>query len=486
MKEAMEDQKKEESFESMLAEHEAKSEKLQPGQKVKGQIISIAGDDVFVDIGLKLDGIMDRKELLDVNGNFSANAGDQVEAFVIDVSSQGARLSKSMSGSGVAALEEAMHAAIPVTGKITETCKGGYHVNVLGKTAFCPGSQMEFSASGNNDEFVGTEKQFLIIRVENNGRNIVVSRRALLDKERNENLSKFADSVKAGDIVEAKITRIVPFGAFAELMPGIEGMIHISELSWSRADKPEEIVNVGDMVNVKVLNIGADDKGRQRISLSIKQAHDDPWSTVSANFKTDETVDGIVRRIAPFGAFIEIAPGIEGLAHISELSWDKRVHKVEDVLKPGEKVKVKIKEINPDAKKISLSVRDALGDPWADAPQQFAPDTIVEGIIESKGPHGYFITLAPGITGLLPQSNIKNSAKNQEILKLGAGDAIKLKVQTLDSAARRISLIPVEPDNLKPEEDKSWREHTKSAPANQNLGILGQALQAAFQKKKQG
>lgn len=480
----MEEQKEEKSFESMLAEHEARADKLEPGQKVSGQIISISGDDVFVDIGLKLDGIMDRKELLDAHGEQTKGPGDTVEAFVTSVTSQGARLSRSMSGSGIAALEDAMAAGIPVEGKVIATCKGGYQVNVLGRRAFCPGSQMEYSQSGDNEEFVGREMPFLITRIEGSGKNIVVSRRALVERERSENMAAFLDKVKPGDIVEGVVTRLAPFGAFIELAPSIEGMAHLSELSWARPAKPEDAVSVGEKVAVKVLEMKTDDKGRQRISLSIRQAAEDPWNSVETRFKPGEIVEGTVTRFAPFGAFVELAPGIEGLAHISELSWEKRVHKPEDVLKIGEKTHVKIRELNPQTRRISLSIRDAKGDPWLDAVEKFPQGAVVTGVVESKSPYGIFVNLAPGVTALLPQSALKNAASASELNKLEPGNELTAKVQKLDSAQRRISLMPLE--NEKPVEDKNWREHSRTVQEAPSLGALGQALQDALKKRKQG
>lgn len=476
-----------EDFAALLAAHdEASSGHAQPGQKISGTVIAITGENVFIDVGLKEDGIMDRKDLLDADGKEIAGPGDTVEAWVVAATPQGIVLSRSMSGSGVAALEEARDSGVPVEGRVSGTCKGGYLVEVLGKTAFCPGSQMD-ATFGDADTPVGRTLQFLVTRVENRGRNIVVSRRALLDRERRENLDKLLESLKEGDMVEGRVTRLAPFGAFVELAPAVEGMIHLSELSWSRVGAADEAVSVGDLVRAKVLGISTNDKGQTRISLSRKQAEGDPWLEAPARLETGSIVQGKVRRLAPFGAFVELLPGVEGLIHISEMSWARRVNKPEDVLSVGDEVSVKIKDVNPGTRRIALSLRDAEGDPWQDAEQRFPVGATITGTVESRSQYGLFICLAPGITGLLPAGVIKSSRK-PELAKLDKGDSVSLVVQNIDSGARRISLAPEGFETRTEAADGagakgaggSWKQHTVvGAPV---MGIMAQALQEAMQK----
>lgn len=475
-----------EDFASMLAAHDVQSQRIQPGQKISGAIITINGDNAFIDIGLKEDGIMEVKDLQNAQGEISAKPGDVVEAFVVSVSPQGVRLSRSMSGSGLAALEEARDAGIPVEGRVTGACKGGYIVDVMGQRAFCPGSQMEPSPTGGNEDNIGRSMEFLITRLESRGRNIVVSRRALLDRERKENLEKLLDTLAVGDTVEGRVSRFAPFGAFIELAPGIEGMIHISELGWSRVGSPDELVSIGDEVRAKVLSIAQNDKGQTRIALSRKQAQGDPWDGIGDRLEVGAVVGGKVRRLAPFGAFVEILPGIEGLVHISEMSWTKRVTNAEEVLTPGEEVSVKIREINPEAKKISLSLREAEGDPWQDAAERFNAGQVVTGTVESYGPHGLFVDLAPGITGLLPQGALKNTRNSTNYTKLKKGDSVEVVIRSVDSGQRRISLMPKDANDVQSADDTSWKAHASAKPAStgKDLGVMAQALRDAFQKKK--
>lgn len=470
------------SFEELLAQHEAGVKKLQPGEKVTGTIIAIDADSVFVDVGLKQDGVLDRAEILDADGTEKVVPGDTLEAWVTSVSPQGIRLSRSMTGSGAAALEAAKDAGIPVEGRVKGACKGGYEVEVLGKNAFCPGSQME--NFGPDSDPVGRQLQFLVTRIENHGRNIVVSRRALLERERKENLDKLLTSINIGDMAEGRVSRLAPYGAFVELAPQVEGLVHISELGWSRVSAPDEAVSIGDPVKVKILGIDKDDKGQTRISLSIKQAAGDPWEGIGERFKDGDITNGIVRRLAPFGAFIEIAPGIEGLAHISEFSWEKRITKPEEMLAPGDAVSVKIREINPETRKISLSLRDAAGDPWQTAAEDFAQGSIVKGVIESRSQHGLFIRLAPGITGLLPQAAIARNASAAKQIKQEAGEEIEVMIRSIDPAARRIGLLIPEADTKASDREENWRKYAPQAPKGSGgLDIMAQAFARAIHKK---
>lgn len=474
----MEKPEQEESFADMLAQHEAQTNKLQTGQKVTGTVIAIAGDSVFVDLGIKQDAVMDRSEIVDAEGNDTVKEGDKVEAWIVSLSSQGPRLSRSMIGSGVAALEEARDAGVPVDGRVRQICKGGYQVDLLGKTAFCPGSQMEIFPGQTPEDIVGKQMQFLITRVENHGRNIVVSRRALIERERLESLDKLLASLNIGDTVEGKISRIVPFGAFVELAPAVEGLVHISELSWSHLDNPDEAVSIGDAVRVKVTSIGKDEKGQTRIGLSCKQAQGDPWDDVLDRFAPGDSVQGKVKRIAPFGAFVEIAPGIEGLVHLSEFSWEKRITKPEDFLAVGDQVNVKIKDIRPEARRISLSIRDAQGDPWDNAAENFPVGAKVIGKVESNGPHGLFISVAPGITGLLPKSAMAGASA---LAKLAPGAELEVTISSLDLAARRMGLGVGQAGDADVPQEKDWRSHAKVE--SKDMGIMAQALRKALKNK---
>jgi small subunit ribosomal protein S1 len=328
------------------------------------------------------------------------------------------------------------------------------------------------------ETYVGQTFQFLIKRIEENGRNIVVSRRELLQKEQEKAQKEFFENLNEDTVLTGRVTRLMPYGAFVELIPGLEGMVHISELSWSRLEKPEEEVKPGDEVRIRILKISKGEKPDQKkISLSMKQVSQNPWETVSARFQEGTKVQGKVTRCMKFGAFVEIESGVEGLVHISEMSYTKRVLHPEDEVKPGQSVWVMIKEIDMANKRISLSIRDAVGDPWAEVQEKFSPGQTVQGTLEKKESFGYFVNLEPGITGLLPISKIKASENAPAIERAKVGDEITVVIENIQVAQRKISLGT---GNAKVEED--WRKFTSKA--NSSLGSLGEQLQKALKQKQ--
>ena len=495
-------QPEEENFAAMFEASQEENSQVRPqvGQKVTGKVIDLTDDSVFVNIGAKIDGVMDRKDWVDSDGAINLAVGDSVEAYVTRANSNEIVLSRSMGGTGMAAIEQAKESGVPVDGRVIESCKGGYHVEVLGKTAFCPGSQM---APGNAESLIGTTVQFIITRVESRGRNIVVSHRALADRIREASLAKLLEDVQEGDIIEGKVTRLAPFGAFVELVPGVEGMVHLSELSWSRIMKADEVVNTGDTVQAKILKIskekGRDGNDHTRISLSIKAALGNPWDDVENNLpKAGTIVEGKVMRLAPFGAFVEVCPGIEGLVHLSEMSWTKRVNRPDEVVKPGDMVQVKIKEINAESHRVSLSLREAQDDPWADVETRFPAGSTVQGTVESQSKFGLFVCLAPGVTGLLPEAIMRATKTAAQFQKLEKDAPVTLEVQRVDPVARRITLVPeggVPADQPrekkeggerkgKKNEDQSWRQHQKSEDSSSDGTLMAQALQKAMQNKQ--
>ena len=480
------------SFADMLKEQEAEQSSnasLEPGQRVRVRIVAVTADTVFVSTGSKVDGIVDRAEL-EVDGELPYKVDDYIELYVVTANAQEVKLSKIISGSGsLAALEQAKDAGLPVEGKVTAEVKGGFAIEIMKRRAFCPSSQLEMRPVDDPKLYIGKILPFAITKLEKGGRNIVVSRRVLLEREQAENRTALLETIHEGDILEATVTRLAPFGAFVELAPNVEGMIHISELSWARIAQADEAVSIGDRVRVKVLSIGKDEKN-SRISLSIKQVTEDPWKEAASRLNAGDVVSGKVLRCAPFGAFIEVLPGIEGLAHISELSFEKRVLKAEDVLAAGDIVSVKIKELDVEKRRISLSVRDAAGNPWDTVMESFSEGLEVIGRIEKRAPFGIFITLAPGITGLLPFANIPAS-KRRDFDKLGAGEPAPVVIKEINALDRRISLGVIGADDegmatgkARKENNDDWKKHAPKATPTANFGSLGLALQAAAEKNK--
>jgi small subunit ribosomal protein S1 len=453
---------------------------------VRVRIIAITQDTIFVSTGSKVDGIVDREEM-EVDGSLPYAEGDILDLYVVNVSPQEVKLSRIIRGAGgLVALEEAKEAGLPVEGKITALVKGGYAVEIMKRRAFCPTSQVDLRPPDSPEALVGKLFPFLITRLEKNGRNIVLSRRSLLEREQAEHRDALLASIAVGDVTEAVITRLVPFGAFAELAPGVEGLIHLSEISWTRVAQANEALSPGDRVRAKILSLDTGAKG-VRVSLSIKQATEDPWKDAATRLIPGETLSGRVTRTTSFGAFVELLPGVEGLVHISELSFARRISKPEEIVTPGDTVSVKIKEADLDKRRISLSLRDAAGDPWETVSESFVLESEVTGTLERRAPFGLFITLAPGITGLLPNSALPAGASRKALDRLAPGDAVQTRIKEIDLKNRRISLAPAGETAGLAAEEKDWKHHAApSAPRTPALGSLGLALQAALQKKKPG
>jgi len=437
----------EEDFATLFESYQkVMNQDLQVGDKVRGKIISIGRDEVFVDAGTKIDGVVDKAELLDEQGEMPFGEGDSIELYAVSISESEIRLSKALSGiGGLNMLRDAYANETPIEGRVTQTCKGGVNVEILQHRAFCPVSQLDLVFVETTDNYVGQKYHFIITQLEDKGKNIVVSRKKLLKQEQEKDAEKFLEKLDVGSVFDGRVTRLVPYGAFVELAAGVEGMVHISELSWSRTQHPAEIVDSGDTITVKIIDIKAGDKpASKKIALSVKQVEADPWSTAGGRFNIGQKITGKVTNCVDFGAFVEIAPGIEGLVHISEMSYVKRVLKVEDVVSAGQTVSVMIKSFDPDKRRIGLSLRDAKGDPWLDVAEKYRPGQTVKGSIEKKENFGFFITLEPGVTGLLPKSNISKATQPGTIERLKEGDAVSVMVEKVQAADRKITLAPAD------------------------------------------
>jgi len=468
------------SFEELFESYGAKAgRELKQGDMVEGQIISIGRTSVYIDTGTKSDGVVEKAELLDEDGEFPFQINDKLKLYVVSLSESEVILSKAISGAGKATmLEDASYNHIPVEGRVTDVIKGGFNVDILGKRAFCPVSQMDVRYVETPEDYVGQVFQFLITRFEENGRNIVISRRDLLNEQIREEQLAFLAKVSEGDIVQGKVIKLMSYGAFIEIAPGVEGMAHISELSWSRVEKPDEIIQAGDIVPVKLLKIESKEGDSPKISLSMKQIDSNPWDNMGNSFSPGDQVSGKVIRLASFGAFVEIAPGVDGLVHISEMSHTRRVLRPEDVIQEGEQVQVVIKTIDMDSKRISLSIKDALGDPWTGVIAKYPLGSIQDGTLEKRETFGLFIRLEPGVTGLMPMSNIRNASSSSVYDKLKPGDSVQALVQEVDEDKRRITLAS--PDQKDPDNWKQFAQQQKE----KSLGTMENLFLEALKKKK--
>ncbi len=471
-----------ESFADMFESYMTEQKEVNVGDRISGEIIAIGDKNIFINTGTKTDGVVEKGELLDKDNELPYKKGDRLDLYVVAMSDGEIRLSKAISGAGMDhLLHDAYKTRIPVEGKVMETCKGGFRISIMNKPAFCPISQIDTQYVEVPDGYVGNTYEFLLTKFEDRGKNIIVSRRELLKQQQEAAKKEFFAHVQAGDIIDAVVKTIMPYGAFVEIYPGVEGLIHISELSWSRIGHPNELVKTGDPIKAKILDINKD---TGKISLSARQAAADPWLLVNQQFKNGDKTEGKVTRCMDFGAFVEIAPGIEGLVHISEMSYQKRISKASDVVAPNDIIPVMIKEIDMINKRISLSMKAVEGDPWMNIEQKYAVGQQVFGRIEKKESFGYFIQLEPGVTGMLPKSKINAAHNPADIEKLKIDDPIAVKIEEIKHRERKIALS-VEGDT------DDWKAFAKkeAPPASFGtsggaLGDLGQKLQSAMNSRK--
>ena len=369
-------------FGSLLADSfKNQPERLKVGTKIRGKILNIGAEDVFVTTGTRHDGTLSRRELLDAEGNLTYKVGDVVDVYITMVKGDNIRLSRNSTDRAMAEdLKQAYEHDMPIQGRIVEVCKGGVRVNLKGKMAFCPISQIDSKHVENAEEYVGSSFDFKITEISEGGKNIVVSRRKLLDASREVGTTSFLSETKDGDVVTGRVTRFETFGAFVELTPGVEGLVHISEIAWSRIGSPAEVLTLGETTQVKVLKREVLN-GRAKISLSIKQAterkeieravtagmepinaepkKDDPWQKLNVG----QVFQGIVTRKEPYGLFVQLEPGITGLLHVSRTHDAKDFHF--EKMRVNSQVSVQINEIRANERQISLSLPgDSADDEW--------------------------------------------------------------------------------------------------------------------------
>jgi small subunit ribosomal protein S1 len=324
------------------------------GEKVRGMVVAIDRSAIFVDIGARSEGIVDRAEFEDADGNLTVEEGQEVEAYYLGTENGEVRLATRFSAdSGDAGLYDAFEAGIPVEGRVESERTGGYEVKVGNETGFCPYSQIDMYRQ-EPTVYLGQKLLFKIIEYDEHGRNLVLSRRELLAEEKERQKQELQERLQVGDVVDGEVTKLMPFGAFVNL-GGVEGLIPISELAWSRTDNPEDVVRSGEAVKVLVKDI---DWERERISLSLRQAQGDPWMNITQRLIVGQQCQGRVTKLMPFGAFVELEPGVEGLVHISKLGAKRRVNHPKEVVNEGDVVGVTVERIDTEQRRISLTMED--------------------------------------------------------------------------------------------------------------------------------
>jgi small subunit ribosomal protein S1 len=365
-----------------------------PGQKVSGKVVSIREDSVFVDLGTKSEGIIEAAQLHDAEGNLTVNVGDKVDAIVASINAEtGMLVLKKRAGGGrghqevAIELRQAFQYGMPVEGLVTGINKGGAEVQIYGMRAFCPLSQLDLRYVENPQQFIGQTLKFRINRIEEGSRNrrpdVVLSRRAVLEEEAQTKASELRARLQVGATLKGKVTSVTAYGAFIDL-GGLEGLLHVSEMGFSRLTDPHEALKVGDEIEVQVIKLeqGKDEKRPERISLSRKSLEKDPWRDAAQKFTEGSIVTGKVVRLETFGAFIELASGLEGLVHVSELGAGRRVSHPREVVQAGQEVQVRVLGVDPNKRRISLSLALDREPVREEAPQ--TPETAAAGAQSSS------------------------------------------------------------------------------------------------------
>ena len=470
--------------------------RFRAGEQVPAVVVHVSAEsnDVLVDLGGHVTGILDKASAANAEGEIPTfRMGDEVRAYVIAANESEIRLSLSLSLSQQSGenLTMAWRNKLPVRGKVEKENKGGFDVIVLGKHAFCPVSQMDLRFVEAKTEYIGKEFEFLIEKVTEGGRNIVVSRAALLRQQAELKIREIEDRVsRQEDVVfEGTVTETRDYGAFVDI-GGIDGFVHVSEMSYARVGRAQDFLSRGERVRVKVLKTEIVD-GKRRISLSMKAAADDPWLTIGETLQIGSSAAGKVMRLEAFGAFVSVAPGIEGLIHISEMAWGKKVRHPNEVLKEGETVNVRIVDINTATRRIALSLKDKDSDPWKDIAAKFPIGHRCKGKVESLKSFGAIIAIAADLTGLLPISTMKKAWGETYRKRCSPPQEIEITVAAIDPAARKILLgLPeVESQDTDQADFREYvreqSEKTTTATVSQKgMGTFGALLAQKLGQKK--
>ena len=428
-----------ESFGSLLSQFEKThgGQSKTEGSQKDGIVISISSDSVFLDIGFKIEGVLSRGEF--ENNAQGVTVGDRFPVSVKGSNEEGyyalSRL-KIAQPTDWSSLEEAYAQKAAVAGTVTSIVKGGLTVDV-GVRAFMPASRSGTRDAADLEKLVGQEITCRIIKLDAAEEDVVIDRRVILEEQARQLEQERYAEVREGDIVSGLVRSLTSYGAFVDL-GGIDGLLHVSDIAWSRVNNPEEVLTVGQRLQVKVLKIDADSR---RISLGLKQLQPEPWDSAADRYQLGQRVNGTVKRLTDFGAFIEVEPGIEGLIHVSEMSWVKKVRKPADLLKLDDTVEAVILSINLAERRLSLGLKQALGDPWTVVPQKFPAGSVIEGPVTRLTKFGAFVQLAEGIEGLVHISEIsaeKRINHPQEALK--TGQIVRAQVLAIDLEKRQIKL----------------------------------------------
>ncbi|MBK7960558.1 MAG: 30S ribosomal protein S1 [Bdellovibrionales bacterium] len=433
-----------------LFEASVKDQDFKVGDVVSGNVVEVQTDYVLVDINYKSEGLIPINEFRVVDGVRDVKPGDQVEVLIDRIENENGMVVLSKDKADMLRawtdISKAAENEEVIEGTVVAKVKGGLSVDI-GVKAFLPGSQIDLRPVRNMDVYIGKKYKFKVIKFNKKRGNIVLSRRALLEEERESLKTQTLDAMKEGSIVQGIVKNITDYGAFIDL-GGMDGLLHITDMSWGRVKHPSEIINVGDDIQVKVLKY---DTEKERVSLGLKQMHADPWESVKMVYPIGAKLHGKIVSVAEYGAFVELGEGVEGLIHISEMSWTKRVKHASQLVNVGDEVHVVVLEVDTENRRISLGMKQLMANPWVELKESYAPGTIIEGEVKSVTDFGVFVGIEEGIDGLVHISDFSWTKRvNHPSEMFTKGQKIRAVVLGVDIDNERFSL------GLKQLENDPW------------------------------
>ena len=411
------------------------------GQVVNGVILKIEADEIIVDVGYKTEGVIPKAEFFDIAGELTVKLGDRVDVSIERMSDSNGRLRLSKRNVDKSRLwqnlEEVFTSGQPIKGRVTKKVNGGYRVEIGGVEAFLPASQVSLQKTSDSEEYIDKIYFFKIIKLDRGRSNVVLSRRPVLEFERDETRHKRIGELTPGDIIEGRVKSLVSYGAFVDLN-GVDGLLHIADIDWGRVNKVEDHLKVESQIKVMVLQV---DKEKGKISLGVKQMTSDPWTEAEKRYQTGQNVEVEITHFADYGIFIKTPDQLEGFCHITEISWSKKLKKPSEIFKLGDKKQAQIIDIDFEKRKINFSFKRLEKSPWENIAQRYPIGSNVTATITNITDFGLFLEIEDGLEGLLHQSDItwdKRAKAPQKEFK--AGQALSVKILGIDPEKKRISL----------------------------------------------
>jgi small subunit ribosomal protein S1 len=419
--------------------YEQSLQSVQLGEIVNGKVVQINNDVVMVDVGWKTEGYIPARELKDSEGNISLAVGDEVEVLVDRRDSDGNLILSRDKAVKIKIWDDVKNACehnTPIKGTIVERVKGGLSVDI-GIPTFLPGSQVDIRPVRDLDKYVGQTLIFNVLKYDRKRNNVVLSRRSILEQERVSAKKETMESIEEGKVLEGVIKNITDYGIFIDL-GGIDGLLHVTDISWGRITRPSDSFSKGDKIKVKVLSF---DREKERVSLGLKQMTDNPWENIIEKYSVGSIVEGKVVNLTDYGVFVELEPGVEGLVHITEMFWTREIKHPSKVLTVGENVKVMVLDVNSEAKRISLGLKQTTENPWEALKQKYPEGSVVKGVIRNITNFGFFVGIEEGIDGLVHVSDIswkQNIKHPSELYK--KGQEVEAMVLNIDVENEKFSL----------------------------------------------